>query len=82
MTLVVPLVILMNLSSCAGDHFKPTAGEPSSPCPPLKCYSEDEEQKAFQELQALPPDAQLRVMLDDYKLLRDQCRPDPDPCER
>jgi len=46
---------------------------PSS-CPPLKDYTKAERQRAVREIEALPFDAFLRTMVDDYFLLRKQVR--------
>lgn len=43
-------------------------------CPPLVTYSAAQQQRAAKELRALHGDAQLAVMIADYKKTRDACR--------
>lgn len=64
-------------SSCTAVQAEPArlpvAGKPE-PCPPLASYGAEEQARAAAELEALSTDSVLAMMLDDYLLLRDQCR--------
>ncbi len=51
-------------------------------CPRIHQYSPTFMKRAADEAERLPPDSKLRVLLDDYKLMRNQtraCRGDPRP---
>lgn len=44
-------------------------------CPPLVTYSAAQQDKAADELAALPRGAQIGIMIVDYGKMRDACRP-------
>jgi hypothetical protein len=44
------------------------------PCPPLTSYTAEEQTAAAKELEAIPPPCVLCGFMDDYGLMRDQCR--------
>lgn len=43
-------------------------------CPPLVSYSKTIQKKAAVELDSLPKDSALRILVNDYIKLRDACR--------
>lgn len=59
---------------CSSGFEAAPAPTPSLPCPPLAEYDAGEQARAKAEYDALAPDAMLRTMIDDYLLMRDQCR--------
>ncbi|MDE1149705.1 MAG: hypothetical protein PW843_24400 [Azospirillaceae bacterium] len=71
-------VLTLLLTSCSPEIS-------SRACPRLVPYSPQQQLKAAQELRVLPVDAELRTMIADYKLTRDQiriCRGEPIPGSR
>jgi hypothetical protein len=68
--LIISLALLA--SGCGtGISSDRTIGKP---CPPLASYSAGEQVAADRELGAIPPPCVVCGMLDDYGLMRDQCR--------
>ena len=63
------LITSLLVSGCATGSSKQVIT-----CPALKPYTADEQAKAQAEYDALAPDSELRVMLDDAGDLRDQVR--------
>ena len=63
------LIVTLWLSACAmgGSDAKP-------PCPPVVEYTNAEQARAADEVEALPEGAVIVRMLSDYDVLRDQTR--------
>lgn len=61
------LVLALLLTGCGGGISNPA-------CPPLVAYSPEEQARAADSLEALPPGAALRKMIDDYGTLRAMIR--------
>lgn len=59
------LLLCLALAACA---------TPPPACPPVIPYTAAEQDRAADELHALPPDAELRRMMGDYLLTRDRIR--------
>lgn len=59
---------LVLLSACAKENSNPTV------CPAIVPYSQNEQIRAADELDALPENAMLGVMMVDYGSLRNQLR--------
>ena len=74
---LLAVALAMLLSGCATASFEP-ASIIGKPCPPLAEYTQPEQSKAADELdhvkQTQMPPCVLCLMMDDYGLLRDQCR--------
>ena len=65
----------MALAGCGTGIFKPEpAAVIGKPCPPPKKYSTAEQLQAYQELQAIPEPCMVCDMIDNYALMREQCR--------
>jgi hypothetical protein len=62
----MPLTLLMLMSGCATGN--------SSGCPMIKTYTPQQQNQAYIELSQLAPNSELRTMLDDYALLRQEAR--------
>jgi hypothetical protein len=60
------LILLALLTSCAQKN--------SSGCPMLKSYTPEQQDKAYVELSQLSSGAELRAMMNDYALLRQEAR--------
>lgn len=65
------LLLTMLFQGCAS-----TSSEPIYlvKCPPLVAYPPAMQDKAAEELDAMPPDAATIAMMADYATLRSQCR--------
>lgn len=74
--LIVGLVMLS--AACGVATFE---AEPQSTvgvaCPPLRTYTVEEQIEAADALAALGMENILRQFMDDYRLLREQCKPRP-----
>lgn len=77
---MLAIVSTTALSSCGtafrAERSRAPAATRAEPCPPLADYDAGEQARGASEYRALPDDAMLRRMIDDYLLLRDQCRRD------
>ena len=70
------MVIILLLSACSAKQIEP-ATVVGKPCPPLKAYTCEEQAKAETEMSAIPEPCIVCAFMDDYGLLRDQCRVGP-----
>lgn len=61
------LVLAILLTGCGGEISNPA-------CPPLVTYSAEEQARAADSLEALPPGAVLRRMFEDYGTMRHMVR--------
>ncbi len=62
-------IAMLSLSGCATD-----GSEPRAPCSPVVEYSDADQERAAEEVDALPEGAVIVRMLSDYAVLRDQAR--------
>lgn len=60
------LTLLLLLTACADTNF--------NSCPPVKIYSNEEQDAAYAEMNHLRRDSEVRAMMNDYKQLRDENR--------
>ena len=60
---LILLTVLLSLTACES-----TSSE--SPCPPLKTYTPEFQNRLADELSALPPDSALGTAMVDYSVLR------------
>ena len=64
-----PLIVMLWLGACA------MAGSDTwAPCPPVVNYTAADQDRAAEEVEALPEGAVVVAMLSDYAVLRDQAR--------
>jgi hypothetical protein len=70
---IIPLLLVLPLTGCV---TLSAAQEQTimSRCPVLKNYSREQLAQAAIELNMLPNESQLSMMLSDYSKLRDACR--------
>ena len=66
---VVLLIAMLWLSACAMGGF-----DSGAPCPPVVDYTAAEQDRAAEEVEALPEDAVIVRILSDYAVLRNQAR--------
>jgi len=65
------------LGGCAGGMSQQQQKQVAlviSKCPVLKNYTKEQMKKAASELQSLPSESQVAVLVTDYSKLRDACR--------
>lgn len=73
--LLPTLALATLLGACAmGVSRQEPATVLGKPCPPVKAYTKDEQAQAAKELAAIPPPCVLCGFMDDYSLMRSQCR--------
>lgn len=65
---------MIQIAICALSIAGCTPTPPITACPPVVEYSREQQARAAGELEALPPGAELREMMADYKRTRDQLR--------
>ena len=65
----VPLIATLWLSACGM-----VGSDEQAACPPVVEYSAADQDRAAEEVEALPEGAVMVAMLSDYAVLRDQAR--------
>lgn len=68
---IIPIFLCVVLAGCITPQQEKII---MSKCPVLKSYSRDQLVKAASELNMLPDESQISLMLSDYSKLRDACR--------
>lgn len=63
------VVLVTLVAGCAS-----APSDPKKPCPPLSEYTDEEQAAADAELGQVPDPCTLCRFMDDYSLMRDQCR--------
>lgn len=63
------MIVALWLTGCAM-----AGSETRAPCPPVVEYTSTEQERAADEVEALPEGAVVVRMLSDYAVLRDQAR--------
>jgi hypothetical protein len=65
------LTMTLSLAACRMDNFEIAV---RIVCPHIRAYDRSTQERALAEYRALPQGSAIRLMLGDYKQLRDQIR--------
>lgn len=73
MKIIMVVIMTLFLAGC-GTSTNQAINIAVNQCPSLKKYTKEQMLKALSEIQKLPSETQISVLLNDYSKLRDACR--------